>query len=176
MAKANVLEFSRKEGSENRTMTLSTSFLALLVLSTFVTVLLCTSSESSGGTCQDKLVGNSYDCTYAFNFGQSGIGVGFITKHNCVEFVTGGLSENFDLVGVLGSLASEFGCACQTTGGLDARSLHISANAYECVGGSSGNVVQFHGKIDSNRLHGQASEENGAYIVFDCKKLSTACM
>ena len=144
----------------------SVSFLALVA-----TVLLCAAPRLQGGTCQDRLVGNSYDCTYEFNFGQSGVGGGVIAKHNCVEFVTGGLSENFDLVGVDGSLASEFGCACETTGGLKSPSLHISQNAFECVGDS----VQFHGKIDSNRLHGQASEEGGVFIVFDCKKLSTAC-
>jgi hypothetical protein len=151
----------------------SARFLAFVALSALVTVLLCTSSESSGGTCQDKLVGNSYDCTYAFNSGQSGVGGGSITKHNCAKFVTGGLSENFDLVSL--GFPVDLGCACQTT---DTRifSFTISANTFECVGDSAGNLVQFHGKINSNRLHGQASEEGGVYIVFDCKKLSMACM
>jgi len=139
------------------------------------TVLLCMSSESSAGTCRDKLVGNFYDCTYAFNSGQSGVGGGFITEHNCVEFVTGGLSENFDLVSL--GFPVDLGCACQTTSdAVITHRLDISAEDFECVGDSAGNLVQFHGKIDSNRLHGQASEESGVYIVFDCKKLSMACM
>ena len=136
-------------------------------------VLLSASSAWSGGTCQDKLVGNFFDCTYAYHVGQSGHGLGSITKHNCVEFVTGGLSENFDLVG---GFPSDLGCACQTTDTrIEPHSLDISANAFECVGDSAGDQVQFHGKIDSNRLHGQASDESGVYIVFDCKKLSTGC-
>ena len=145
----------------------SASFLVLVAA-----LLLVTSSRSSGGTCQNKLVGNSYDCTYAFNFGQSGVGVGTITNHNCVKFVTGGLSGNFDLVSL--GFPVDLGCACQTT---DDRilSFGISANTFECVGDSAGNFVQFHGKLDSNRLHGQASEQDGTYIIFDCKKLSSSC-
>ena len=136
-------------------------------------VLLYTSSESSGGTCQDKLVGNYYDCSYAITSGQSGPSIGFITGHNCVEFITGGLSSNFDLVGSLASSDGDLGCACQTTSdALITPKSDISSDDFECVGDS----IQFHGRIDSNRLHGQASEESGLYIVFDCKKLSTACM
>jgi hypothetical protein len=149
-------------------MTRSAGFLVLVAA-----VCLCASSESWGGTCQDKLVGNSYDCTYAFSVGQNGIGGGTVTKHNCAEFVTGGLSGNFDLVSL--GFPVDLGCACQTT---DTRifSFNISANSFECVGDSAGNLVQFHGKIDSNKLHGQASDESGTYIVFDCKKLSIPCM
>ena len=147
-------------------MRLSASFLVLLA-----GVLLCTSSKSSGGTCQNKLVGNSYDCSYAINSGQSGSGFGTITKHNCVEFVTGGLSENFDLVGSVPT--SDLGCACQTrSDALITPKLDISKEDFECVGDS----IEFHGRIDSDKLHGQASEENGVYIVFDCKKLSAPCM
>ena len=148
-------------------MTRSASFLVLVAA-----VWLCASSESWGGTCQDKLVGNFYDCTYGYNFGQSGFGGGLVTKHNCAEFVTGGLSQNFDLVSL--GFPVDLGCACQTTN-TRIFSFNISADTFECVGDSAGNLVQFHGKIDSNRLHGQASEESGAYIVFDCKKLSMPC-
>jgi hypothetical protein len=139
-------------------------------------LLLVTSFKSWGGTCQNKLVGNSYDCTYAFYSGQSGITIGIITDGNCVKFVNRGPSANFSMVGVLGSLTSKFGCACQTTSNLiTAPSLDISANAFECVGDSAGNIVQFHGKVVPGGLSGQASEENGTYIVFDCKKLSSSC-
>ena len=154
------------------TMSRSGSFSALLALAAFATVLLGTSSASIAGTCQDKLVGNSYDCIYVFNFGQSGNTVGIVTEGNCVKFVNRGPSTNFSMVGVLGSLSSKFGCACQTTGGI--YSSDLSPDAYECVGDSAGNIVQFHGKVDSGGLQGQASEENGTYIVFDCGKTS-AC-
>jgi len=144
----------------------SVSFLILAAA-----VSLYTSSESSGGTCHDVLVGNYYDCSYAYWTGQSVHGIGIITRHNCLEFVTGGLSDNFDLVSL--GFPSDLGCACQTTGTRIAPpSLDLSGNAFECVGDS----VQFHGSIDSNRVHGQASEDDGTYIVFDCKKLSMACM
>jgi len=157
----------RRKGPKMRR---SASFLVLVAA-----LLLVTSSRSSGGTCQNKLVGNSYDCTYAFNFGQSGVGVGTITNHNCVKFVTGGLSGNFDLVSL--GFPVDLGCACQTTTArIIQPSLDISANAFECVGDSAGNLVQFHGQLDSNRLHGQASDESGTYIDFDCKKLSMPCM
>jgi len=155
------------------TMRRSASFLALVMLSAPATVLLPNSSFaefSHSRDCQDKLVGNSYECTYTFFFGNAGA----VTHNNCLEFVTGGLSQNFDLVGVDGSLASDYGCACEEIGSFKSPSTKSSANAFECVG-DLGNVVQFHGKIDSNKLHGQASEESGVEIVFDCKKRKTAC-
>jgi hypothetical protein len=148
----------------------SASFLVVVAA-----VLLCTSSKSSGGTCKEKLVGNSYDCTYAFYYGQSGPTIGFLTG-GCVKFVNGGLSENFSWVGVSGSLSSEFGCACQTTNDVPfSPSLNLSANAFECVGDSAGDIVQFHGKVDSGVLYGQGSEEHGEYVVFDCEKLPAGC-
>jgi len=150
----------------------SASFPALVMLCAFAIVLIGNSSfaESPRGTCQDKLVGNSYDCIYTFFSGD----YGFTDKSVCIEFVTGGLSQNFDLVGVLGSLSSDYGCACEKKGSFRAPSFDASANAFECVGDLV-NVVQFHGKVESNKVRGQASEESGVTIVFDCTKRFTAC-
>lgn len=150
------------------------TFLRLVALSAFVTVLRCNSSfaESHGGNCQDKLVGNSYDCTYKF-FG-GGNGFSFIDKSVCVTFVTGGLSQNFDWVGVLGSLASDYGCACQATGAFRSPSFDDSPHAFECVGDLV-NVVQFHGRVESNKLNGQASEKDGTTIAFHCTQRPTVC-
>jgi hypothetical protein len=147
----------------------SASFLALVIFSAFATVLLCNPSFAEfvhSRDCQDKLVGNSYKCTYTFFFGNAGA----VTHNNCVEFITGGLSQNFDLVSNDGSL----GCACEELGSFKSPSTKASANAFECVGDPV-NVVQFHGKVESNKLDGQASEESGVVIVFDCKKRSTPC-
>jgi hypothetical protein len=155
-----------------KTMRRSASFLSLAVLSVFVTVLLCTSASAEPGivhqrTCQDELVGNSYDCNFAFFI----VGGVVRANGNCVEFVTGGLSQNFDLVGEVTSGASDYGCACEITGSV--KLPGESTNAFECVGDP--NVVQLHGKVESNKLHGQGSEESGATILFNCKKRSTAC-
>ena len=75
------------------TMRRSASFLALI--SAFVTVLLSNTSFAANGggherTCQDALVGNSYDCAFTFFL----IGGSVKSKGDCVEFVTGGLSRN----------------------------------------------------------------------------------
>jgi|ERR1700722_1095575 len=153
------------------TMRRSASFLALI--SAFVTVLLSNTSFAANGggherTCQDALVGNSYDCAFTFFL----IGGSVKSKGDCVEFVTGGLSRNFDLAGEVGNLASDYGCACENTGSFNLPD--VSMHAFECVGDP--NFVQLHGKVESNKLHGQGSDESGTSIIFECTKRSTACL
>ena len=105
----------------------STSSLALLVFSGFVAVLLGSSSLAESGNCQDKLVGSAYQCTYSYFFpGSGGGGIGIQSKDNCVEFATGGLSENFDWVGVLGDLSTSYGCTCQMTGSFRSPSFGLT--------------------------------------------------
>jgi hypothetical protein len=145
----------------------SASFPALVTLSAFVTILLWAPSFAEGGSCQGKLVGNSYDCSYTFVI----VGGAVTSKGDCVEFVTGGLSQNFDLVGEVGNLPSDYGCACENTGSF--KSFDESMNAFQCVGNP--NIVQIHGKAESNKLHGSGSDESGATIFFNCTKRSTAC-
>lgn len=152
----------------------SASFLALVVFSTFVTVLPCRSSfaEALGHklNCQDKLVGNSYDCSL--------VAGGSTVEKDCVEFTTGGVSQDFDWVTVLG-LTVEAGCVCQTTGSsIKSFALDASANAFECVGNivsDLGNFIQLHGTIEGKKLHVQASFETGQSIVIECRKRSMAC-
>jgi hypothetical protein len=155
----------------------SASFPALVVFSTLVTVLPCRSSfaEPLGHklNCQDKLVGNSYDCSLVFL-----VAGGSAIEKNCVEFTTGGISENFDWVTVLG-LTVEAGCVCQTTGSsIKSFALDASANAFECVGNivsDLGQFIQFHGTVEGKKLHVQASFETGQSIVIECRKRPMAC-
>ena|SRR5208337_3936334 len=71
-------------------------------------------------TCEAKLVGNSYDCTYVNN---SGPGT------ECLEFVTGGTSIYFDAIY---NGTADFGCGCDSKGSLKSPSFDASSNTYEC--------------------------------------------
>jgi hypothetical protein len=164
---SNAAERRRTAKKMTATIRRSASFPALVALSAFVTVLLCAPSFAEGRSCEGKLVGNSYDCSYAFVI----VGGAIISKGDCMEFVTGGLSQNFDLVGQVGGLPSDYGCACENTGSF--RSPDYAANAFQCVGNP--NLVQIHGKVEANKLHGNGSDESGATIFFNCTKRSTAC-
>ena len=137
-----------------------------------LTVLVCTSPgvAFAGGTCDAKLVGNSYDCTISFQTGEGGAVLGTETRNNCFEFITGGLSNNFDLVGS-GLPSNDLGCECEVTSSINLFFSHFSADAFECVG----DLVQVHGRVDSDKLRGQASESNGSIFQFVCRKTSTAC-
>ena len=146
-------------------------------------VLVCTSPRVAfpGENCQDKLVGNSYECAVVFET----LGFGEFSTENCVEFVRGGLSFNFDLVGVGDILNADYGCQCEVT---SPRSIvkraehlpglpfafHLAADAFECVGDTV-NLTQLHGKIDSDKFYGQGSEADGSTLEFVCRKRSTAC-
>jgi hypothetical protein len=156
----------------------SASFLALVVFSTFVMVLPSRSSFAEPGffherNCQDKLVGNSYDCSLVFL-----VAGGSTIEKDCVEFTTDGVSQNFDWVTIVG-LTVEAGCVCQTTGSsIKSFAVNASANAFECVGNTVsdlGNFIQFHGTIEGKKLHVQASFETGQSIVIECMKRSMAC-
>jgi hypothetical protein len=140
--------------------------LALLVL-----VCYSTGVAFSGESCQDKLVGNSYDCTFDY----LNLGIGIIDSSNCIEFTTGGPSQNFVWVGVLG-LGVELGCVCQTTGSsIQSFAYDGSANAFECVGNDAGEPIQFHGVVEGKKLHAQGSYQTGESIAVECRKRSTAC-
>jgi hypothetical protein len=143
---------------------------AVVMLFVLAATSICNSALAD---CQDNLVGNSYDCTIALEVEGHGAGGGIITTDDCIEFVTGGLSANFDLVGVSG-FGGEFGCACQVQGGIYSSRFRLSPDAFGCVGPSE-NVAELHGKIDSDKLRGQGSDQSGTIIQFECKKRRTAC-
>jgi hypothetical protein len=148
-----------------------------------LTVLACTSPGIAfpGETCDAKLVGNSYKCTVLFDT----LGESAFSRENCVEFLSGGLSFNFDLVGAGDFLNGDYGCQCEVN---SPRSIvkraehlpgvpfafHLAADAFECVGDTV-NLTQLHGKVDSDKLDGQGSEADGSTLYFVCSKISTAC-
>lgn len=148
-----------------------------LIAALVVMVFICKSpGVAFAGTCDAKLVGNSYDCTILMESGETGAGP-VVVVSQCIEFVTGGLSNNFDLIsnGVgIALLSGTYGCECEKTSSLHSRFLHVSANAFECVGDPV-NLVQVHGTVDSDELRGQGSEANGSILQFVCRKTSTPC-
>jgi len=140
----------------------SASFLAVLMFSALLANL--SSAEAKGGNCQDKLVGNAYDCTEK----DSGGG----TSPICWEFATGGSSSNFDLyLGDLGG--TDYGCACQGNGSFKSPSFNSSSNEFECVGASFD--FEWHGKVSSKKLSGQGSAADGESLFFSCTERTSPC-
>ena len=148
-----------------------------------LTVLACTSPgvASPGEICDAKLVGNSYQCAVVFET----LGFSEFSTENCVEFVSGGLSFNFDLVGVGDFLNADYGCQCEVTSSPSSIvkkaerghlpfAFHQGADAFECVGDTT-NPTQLHGKVDSDKLYGQGYAADGSAVEFVCRKRSTAC-
>ena len=86
-----------------------------------------------GGICDAKLVGNSYDCAVSFQTGEVGHPSGTPTE-SCVEFVTGGFSSNFDLVGSGNFVNGDYGCECEVTSSINSKFFDASSDAFECVG------------------------------------------
>ena len=139
----------------------STSFLAVLMFSAFVPVLLVNSppANAGGGNCQDKLVGKSYTCAVEYSGGSSGV--------ECFEFETGGLSSDFDLHrGVI-----DYGCTCQAQGS----SFDASGSAFECAADRLGFGYELTGKLKKNKFSGQANTSDGNAAVFKCTETATPC-
>jgi len=136
----------------------SAGFLAVLMFSAVVTILLTNSSSAIGGNCQGKLVGNAYDCVFEISNGT--------TETTCVDFETGGLSSSFDLF----RGTDNYGCACQTTGSFKSPSFDASANAFECATISG---LEITGKVAGDKLSGQGSASAGESSVFSCTKRTT---
>jgi hypothetical protein len=145
---------------EERKMRRSASFLAILMSFAVVTFLLANSSfVEAGGTCQDKLVGNFYNCDFEFSDESP------VTY--CVEFETGGVSSNFDLV----IKSTHYGCGCDTKGSFKSPSYDATANTFECVA-DFGTVLD--GKVTSGKLRGQGLNYVGTSVDFSCTQ-TTSC-
>ena len=151
-------------GEEERTMRRSASFLAVLMFSILMTVLLAdlSSAVAGGGNCQDKLVGKAYDCTEKESNG--------MTASVCWEFATGGFSSNFDLYL---DVTTDYGCACQGTGSFKSPSFNASSNKFECVGKSI--YFEWQGKVSSNKISGQGLAATGETLFFSCTERSSPC-
>lgn len=141
----------------------SAGFSAVLRFSAVVAVLVANSpcAEAGGGNCQEKLVGKSYGCTLK----QSGSSTPFT---RCFEFVTGGVSSDFDLV--VGTDDSV--CVCDTTGSFKSPSFDSSSSSFECVDGAG---VQHNGKVKSDKLSGQISDAEGESLIYTCEEGAAPC-
>jgi len=142
----------------------SASFLAVLMFSILVTVLLAdlSSAVAGGGNCQDKLVGNSYNCSFVNSNGSSG--------SECIEFNVGVYSSHFDAW--YGGI-DEYGCACDPQGS----SFDASSNTYECSAPSSSpsNSFLLIGKINGKKLSEQGLAADGFQYTETCKLSSSPC-
>jgi hypothetical protein len=141
----------------------SGAVLAVVVISVVATFFLAnfSSAEASGGNCQDKLVGKSYNCTVKVSDSSP--------ESTCFEFETGGTSVNFDLF-IDGTDIG--GCVCDTTGSYSSPSFDDSSSSFECVGQSG---LQYNGKIKSKKLSGQGSGYLGASRIYTCMESATPC-
>jgi hypothetical protein len=146
-----------------KTMRRSVSLL-VVTFSVFVVSLLAMSfSANAGGNCQDKLVGNSYECNYVNSEGSSGT--------ECIAFGTGALSDHFD-AGY--NSADEYGCACDPKGSSKSPSFDASSNTYQCTSpGSPAYLLS--GKINGKKLTEQGFDSAGFQYVETCELRSSPC-
>jgi hypothetical protein len=139
----------------------SASFLVVLMFSVVVPVLLANfSSAKAGENCQDKLVGKAFDCDVNSPEG---------TGNGCIEFETGGISMDFDLL----AGGDHYGCACDVTGSFKSPSYDGSSSSFECFSTAAGFL--FNGKVKSKKLEGQSINEAGDPAVYNCTEMSSSC-
>jgi hypothetical protein len=138
--------------------------LLVVTFSVFAVSLLAMSfSANAGGNCQDKLVGNSYECNYVNSDGSSGT--------ECISFGIGVLSDHFD-AGYDGE--DQYGCACDLKGSSKSPSFDASSNTYQCTSpGTSSYLLS--GKINGKKLTEQALESDGFQYVETCVLSSSPC-
>lgn len=138
-------------------MTRSSSFLAVSLLCALATALLADSSFAlAGGNCQDKLAGNTYVCSFKYSNEPNEP-----PYHDCMFFVTGGVSANFDVV-VDGN---HHGCSCLTTGSANSPSFDASSSAWACVGDDG---FEYSGTVKGKKLRGQSVGETGDSAIYTC--------
>jgi hypothetical protein len=126
-------------------------------------MVLCANSPSAlaGGNCQDKLVGNTYNCTYSANDGTMGT--------DCVAFSSGG-SGYFD---ALYSGVVSYTCVCVASGSLSSPKFDASSSAYECTRGDFPESIS--GKVKGKKLTDQGVEGDGSQFIEECTITSTPC-
>ena len=112
------------------------------------------------GSCQAKLVDNSYDCTFKDN--------DFPPFTECWNFFTGDVSQYFDM-----DNNDDYGCGCDAKGSSNAPSFNNSANTFECTDNFA--PFMFIGKIDGKKLVVQGVGSNGEQYVGTCALRSTPC-
>lgn len=134
----------------------SSNFPAVAMLCALVTALLADSSLAlAGGNCQNKLAGNTYECSFRYSNDPNAP-----PYHDCLFFVTGGVSANFDVI----LDTDHSGCSCLTTGSESSPSFDASSNAWVCVGDG----LEFNGTVKGKRLSGQSIDESGDSAIYTC--------
>lgn len=132
----------------------SASLSVVAMFSALLMGLLANSSSAvAGGNCQVKLVGKSFDCNIKISNGPA--------KTDCFEFFSGGISQHFDSF----NSNDHFGCACDTTGSFKSPKFDSSPSAFECVDDVG---TQLNGKIKSNKISGQGTDEDGNSLIYTC--------
>lgn len=138
------------------------SFLAVAT-AFFVALLGSSFSAQAGGNCQSKLVGKSYDCELVAESGGGPLS-------ECLEFATGGLSGDFDLLFRAGA---DYGCACNSAGSANSPSFDSSSKSFECLDTNNGFLLN--GTIKGKKLAVQGTSEAGDSVVMTCTLRSTPC-
>lgn len=120
-------------------------------------------SASAGGNCQEKLVGNSYECSYVSSEGNTGT--------ECIAFFIGAISDHFD-AGY--NSEDQYGCGCDPKGSSSSPSFDASSNTYQCTSPGSPSFL-LSGKINGKKLTEQGFESDGFQYVETCKLRSSPC-
>jgi hypothetical protein len=110
---------------------------------------------NAGGNCQDKLVGNSYECTFTTD------GAGGYTA--CYSFITGGMSTEFDLEY---NGEDYYACTCDAVIKGKLVAFNGSSSKFECWGD---NEYMVNGQIKGKTLSGQGVDYTGLSFIFSCK-------
>jgi hypothetical protein len=133
-----------------------------VIVSAFAMLLANSFPAEAAGNCQGKLVGKFYTCTNAQE--------GFATGTICAAFVTGGISENFDMM--FGS--ADYGCTCYATGTAKKPAYDSSSSSFSCIEESTD--FDFFGKISGKKLTMQGADSDGGDSYIDnCTETSTPC-
>jgi hypothetical protein len=145
-------------------MTRSTGLMTVAVFSSLAMVLFANSrSAEAAGNCQDKLVGNSYDCNVADNQTPK------FTE--CFSFQTGVISQYFDLD--INSVLT-LGCACYAKGSSKSPSFNSSSTNFACseLGGPE---FLYIGTVKGKKLSIQGVAEDGEQDIGTCTLRSSPC-
>ncbi len=130
---------------------------AAVIVAAFLMLLTNSFSAEAAGSCQSKLVGNSYSCSVS----DEELGTETLT----FEFETGGLSKDFDMFDGTG----EYGCACNSSGSVTSPKFDSSSSNFECI--STDTTYMISGKVSGKKISGQGTSELGDSVVISCKLL-----
>src|SRR5580692_637661 len=152
----------RYEAPEERTMRRSTIFLAVLIVFAVFTNLSSAEAKTKKGNCEEALTPKSYTCDEQYSDGS--------TDTACYEFVTGGVSENFDLF--VDNSSSDYGCSCDTKGSSKSPDFDASSSSFQCVSNFS---VAISGSVKKDKLNINGIVGDGNVVIATCVESSTPC-